>query len=296
MTPMVPVPRRRGPFHGIVDAQVHVWAASTPERPWPPTVVAPQRDLPLGIDELLAEMNAAGVQRALLVPPTWEGPRNDLVASACLEHPDRFGALFRLDPTDPKVVSRLARTYDTPGMLGVRLSINRGDREAQVRAAEDSGFLAAAEQIDVPLSIYAPGSYELLDRIAADHPGLRLTVDHLALEDPVPSLIEAVRPLMRLSRHANVAVKASALPCFVNEMFPFPEVATLLPVLVDEFGADRVFWGSDLSRLPCTYPELVEAFMSHMPRLSDSDLALVMGDALVAWLSWPMASSKVSEG
>lgn len=292
-----PTARRGGtPAHGLVDAQVHVWAASSPSRPWPAAVVDPQRVVPLGIDELWAEMETAGVARALLVPPTWEGPRNDLVAAACREHPDRFGALFRLDPSDPGVVSDLARTYEIPGMLGVRLSINRGDREAQVRAAEESGFLAAAEDIGMPLSIYAPGSFDLLDRLATDHPGLRLTVDHLALEHPADSLVDAVQPLLPLARHPNVAVKASALPCFVTEPFPFPEVAKVIPVLVAEFGAERVFWGSDLSRLPCTYPELVDTFMSHLPGVSDRDLALIMGDALVAWLDWPVSANDVSEG
>jgi predicted TIM-barrel fold metal-dependent hydrolase len=36
----------------IVDAQVHIWAADTPERPWPARH-KPQRDDPLGADELL---------------------------------------------------------------------------------------------------------------------------------------------------------------------------------------------------------------------------------------------------
>lgn len=286
----------RYPLHGLVDAQVHVWASSTSERPWPPAVVAPQREIPLGIEELLGEMEAAGVQRALLVPPTWEGPRNDLVSAACRNHPDRFGALFRLDPTDPKVVSELPQTIQTPGMLGVRLSINRGDRDAQVQAAEDSGFLSTAEQLGLPLSIYAPGSYELLDRTAAAHPKLRLTVDHLGFEEPVKSLVEAVRPLLRLARHPNVAVKASALPCFTFEEFPYPEIASLMSVLIEEFGAERIFWGSDLSRLPCAYSELVDTFMSHLPHVSDRDLALIMGDALVAWLDWKAPTRQDPEG
>ena len=55
----------------IVDAQVHTWAAETPERPWPKRA-APHR-APLGKEELLAEMDKAGVDAAVLVPPSWEG-------------------------------------------------------------------------------------------------------------------------------------------------------------------------------------------------------------------------------
>lgn len=47
----------------IVDAQVHIWNPSTPERPWPQGL-KPQRAEPLGMDELLQQMNTAGVDRA----------------------------------------------------------------------------------------------------------------------------------------------------------------------------------------------------------------------------------------
>ena len=46
----------------IVDSQVHVWGANTAERPWPGRAHA-QREIPLGHEELLQEMNAAGVDR-----------------------------------------------------------------------------------------------------------------------------------------------------------------------------------------------------------------------------------------
>ena len=53
----------------IVDAQAHIWGANTPERPWPARLEA-HRDAPIGKDELLREMNAAGVDRVIVVPPS----------------------------------------------------------------------------------------------------------------------------------------------------------------------------------------------------------------------------------
>jgi len=52
----------------IVDAQVHIWAANTPERPWPARA-EPHRT-PLGKEELLAEMDKAGVDGVVIVPPS----------------------------------------------------------------------------------------------------------------------------------------------------------------------------------------------------------------------------------
>jgi L-fuconolactonase len=55
----------------IVDAQVHIWAASTPERPWPtPPPLEPHRPVQFTKDDLLREMDAAGVNHAVIVPPS----------------------------------------------------------------------------------------------------------------------------------------------------------------------------------------------------------------------------------
>ena len=63
----------------IVDSQVHIWGENTPERPWPKqdTENLAQRARAFQLSDLAAEMRSAGVDRAVIVPPTWEGLRND---------------------------------------------------------------------------------------------------------------------------------------------------------------------------------------------------------------------------
>ena len=108
----------------IVDAQVHTWAASRPERPWSGGG-EPQRETPFTNDDLRQEMNAAGVHRAVLVPPGWEGSRNDLALAAVrrqlrdLEyHPERH-----LGPAAPRSHSAQYRQSDgEPG--GPPLPVN----------------------------------------------------------------------------------------------------------------------------------------------------------------------------
>ena len=46
----------------IVDAQVHIWKASTPERPWTPGL-RPQLPEPFGYERLHTMMNEASVAR-----------------------------------------------------------------------------------------------------------------------------------------------------------------------------------------------------------------------------------------
>src|ERR687895_1355853 len=85
----------------IVDSQVHIWGADTPERPWPKRA-EPHRPVPLGEEELLREMDAAGVDRVVIVPPSWEGDRNDLALEAARLHPDRFAIMGRLAIQKPE--------------------------------------------------------------------------------------------------------------------------------------------------------------------------------------------------
>jgi predicted TIM-barrel fold metal-dependent hydrolase len=57
----------------IVDAQIHIWGADTPERPWPAYGRGnAHRPIPFSKDDALREMDAAGVDRAVIVPPSWE--------------------------------------------------------------------------------------------------------------------------------------------------------------------------------------------------------------------------------
>jgi len=100
----------------IVDSQVHIWGADTPARPWPPGRAAQaHRSTPLGVEELLQAMSRAGVDRVVLVPPSWEGDRNDLALEAARQYPDRFAVMGRFPLEAPAEASRLATWREQPG-------------------------------------------------------------------------------------------------------------------------------------------------------------------------------------
>src|SRR5260221_11449645 len=105
----------------IVDSQVHLWAADSPARPWPPGNQAlAHRAAPLGAAELLADMDRAGVDRVVIVPPSWEGDRNDVALAAADRHPDRFAVMGRLALRDPHSPGRIAAWRPQPGILRPR--------------------------------------------------------------------------------------------------------------------------------------------------------------------------------
>ena len=107
----------------IVDSQVHIWGANTPQRPWPKRA-APHSEVPLGQDTLLRAMDEAGVDRVIIVPPSWEGDRNDLACEAAAAHPNRFAVMGRFDPDAPGAPEAVTGWKRQPGMLGMRLTFH----------------------------------------------------------------------------------------------------------------------------------------------------------------------------
>src|SRR5262249_1887202 len=76
----------------IVDARVHLWKAESPDWPWVPGM-KPQMPEPFTIEKLVPLMDEAGVDRAVIVPPSWPGDRNDYGIEAAERYPNRFAVM-----------------------------------------------------------------------------------------------------------------------------------------------------------------------------------------------------------
>ncbi len=275
----------------IIDSQVHIWAAETPDKLWA-TIDAskPHRPEPLGHEELLREMDAAGVRRCICVPPSWEGDRNDVSLEAARLHPDRFAVMGRLPLDQPSSRERMATWKNQPGMFGIRVSFHQGRTRSWLDDGTADWFWVEAERYDVPVMVFAPHAVPKLGEIAERHPGLRMIVDHMGLSTALKGkpLDPAVETLVKLARLSNIAVKASALPCYVTESYPFPSLHPHIRRVVEAFGRGRVFWGTDLSHLPCPYRQAVTLFTEELDYLSAADKEWIMGRALAKWLNWPL--------
>ena len=275
----------------IIDSQVHIWAPETPEKPYAKgDASTPHRPLPLGHEELLREMDLAGVQRCVLVPPTWEGDRNDTSLEAARLHPDRFAVMGRLTIDKAESRALMSTWKDQPHMLGIRVAFHQGRPKLWLEDGTADWFWDAAERYDVPVMAFAPHAVSKLGEIAARHPGLRLIIDHMGLSSALKGkpLDGAVDHLLKLAPLKNVAVKVSALPCYVAESYPFPSLHPLIHRVVEAFGPQRCFWGTDLSHLPCPYKQVVTLFTEELDFLSATDKEWIMGRGIAAWLNWPI--------
>ncbi len=85
----------------IVDAQVHIWESGTP--------ISHHRQVPAYTkDELLRDMDAAGVSAVVLHPPSWDPRANEVAIDAARQHPDRLAILgfFDFEPPGEPVADR----------------------------------------------------------------------------------------------------------------------------------------------------------------------------------------------
>lgn len=276
----------------IVDSQVHTWAASTPERPWSGGG-EPQRAVPFTNDDLLKEMDTAGVQRAVLVPPGWEGSRNDLALAAARAHPDRFAVMGRIAPQLlSKSKGALIGWRKQPGMLGLRLAMNVPKAAEILGSGKLDWLWQEAEAEGVPLMMLMLMEHvPLVDAIAAKHPQLKIVMDHFALDGNkrdagAPEVFRDFDKLLAIAKRPNVAAKASALPCYTNDTYPFRELHPYIRQAYDAFGPQRLFWGTDLSRSPIPYRQQVTMFTEEIPWLTAEDKEWIMGRGVCEWLGW----------
>ena len=90
----------------VIDAQVHAYAANTPERPWHNV---PNWPAHVTGDEMVAAMDKVGVDGAIFISPfsmyQYDG---SYAVSVQRAHPDKFAIVKPVNPDDPAVADVIA--------------------------------------------------------------------------------------------------------------------------------------------------------------------------------------------
>jgi predicted TIM-barrel fold metal-dependent hydrolase len=268
----------------IVDAQIHLWAKGTPS--------AHHRQEPYSKDQALADMDEAGVDRAVIHPVMWDPDSNELAVEAAQAHPDRFAILgwFYLDRPESRA---LVDTWkNRPGMLGLRFYFTQPHEQSWPTDGTLDWLWPAAERAGLPVALAAASFLPVVGQIAERHPGLRLIVDHMGV--PRASQGEAsyrnLPQLLALAKHPNVAVKATGQAGYALDDYPFRSIHQPLRQVFDAFGSRRMFWGTDITRMTCSWRQCITLFTEELPWLTGQDLELVMGRAFCDWIGWDVAA------
>ena len=267
----------------IVDSQIHIWENERMN----PT----HRQVPTySKDDALAEMAEAGVDAALLHPPSTLPKTNATAIAAAKAHPDKFAILGHFAIEKPENRGLVATWKQQPGMLGFRFTFSQPEYKGFWDDGSLDWFWEAAEKAGTPVGLLAGGHFDAVAKVAECHPGLRLLIDHFgrsgfAKDD---AAFADLPDMLALAKFPNVGVKVSGAPSYSTESYPWRNVHTQVRRIFDAFGPTRTFWGTDITRLSCTYRECVTMFTEEMPWLKGNDLDLVMGRALCDWVGWDL--------
>jgi predicted TIM-barrel fold metal-dependent hydrolase len=268
----------------IIDAQVHLWSKTVT----PPTG-AHRKVEKFTAEELLREMDQAEVDAALIHPPLgWDPDSNTMAIEAARKYPNRFAVLgqFRLDvPENRKLIHGWR---NQPGMMGLRWPFLQPAQRKMLLDGEADWVWPLAEKEGLPVAMMGGVFLGKFREIAERHPRLRLLIDHCGLnrQGQDDEAFIHVDELLALAKLPNVAVKATGAPHYSTQGYPFRNIQDGLHRIFDAFGPKRMFWGTDITRMPCGYRQCVTFFTEELSWLKGRDLEDVMGRSLCEWIGW----------
>ena len=210
----------------------------------------PQMPEPFTIEKLVPLMDEAGVDRAVIVPPSWPGDRNDYGLEAAKRYPDRFAVMGRIPLKNPQSAALLPKWKEQPGMLGVRVTF-LGPAAAWLTDGTADWFWPAAEKAGLPVMFLTPGrSARARPRRRAPPAahadrrphgrGRRRREGRQARRRDRPDGCRS--PSIRTSR-SSCRRRPTTRPKPIRSATSRPHIRRLF----DAYGPQRCYWGTDLT-------------------------------------------------
>ncbi|MEZ2127738.1 MULTISPECIES: amidohydrolase [unclassified Sinorhizobium] len=231
------------------------------------------------LDQLIAGMKEAGVAKAAIVhSSTTYGFDNSYVADAVAQYPDRFTGVFSSDVLADDAVQKIVYWHGR-GLTGLRIFSKGSTIARQWLSLDDPRVYPAYEKcqdLGLPVCINIHANEEELKQVHAvlkRFPGVSLLLDHLGrvkVGDGAP--YAKAKPLFDLAAYPNMFLKLT--PRLLEDISATDSKATsesFLPKLVQEFGSDRIAFGSNYPSSEGTMPELVNAMRKAVSVLSEKD-------------------------
>lgn len=268
----------------IIDIHPHILSADDRAYPLAPvggTISGWASTRPVTAEQLLQEMDHAGVARAALVQAsTAYGYDNRYVLDSAAAHPDRFVAVGCIDPLAENAAATVRAAAETPRLAGIRLFTTGSTLPGQaswLNAAEADPFWGAAADTRLPICVQmkVAGMPQLID-VLERFPDVVVVLDHMAYPSIAPgserAAFEEIEPL---AAHRGVFLKMT-MRNTVPLAEPETDAALFLDPLIAAFGADRIAWGSNFPAAEQPLAELIDLAQTALVALSEPDRASIL--------------------
>jgi predicted TIM-barrel fold metal-dependent hydrolase len=267
----------------VIDSHLHVWANENESSLFP---YADEKRPPENLinisstDDLLHNMQDAGVDGALIVQPINYLYNHEYVSNAIKMYPDKFKGMMLFDPSlkPEDAVNRLEELV-LKGFVGVRFNPYLFDGEMSANGSAIAVMKRCGE-LQIPVGIMCFKGIELhhsdIVKLCSSSPETVVILDHFGFAKVGRD--DQFHLLLDLERY-NTVVKISALFRVKGEDEAFPYEAVRkqrFEKLLQSYGAGRLLMGTDFPyvQLECGYRSTIETIKSWVS--GEDDLKLIM--------------------
>ncbi len=262
-------------------------------------------------ETLVAEMDYAGVDRALLHRTPYMGLDDGYIADCCRSYPDRIQGLVQvpewwIPDRTADAVKKLERAIRVHGLSGLQFAPFH--RMLYGLSPDWTGrdfdpFWTTVASLDIPVfftlgAVGSPAAFiEELHALRAwmdRFPEVEVILTHgfpwrmfaeddrLHLPDAVYEAVPASHPRFHIQILFAVFLQS-------RWDYPMPQMRSVLQKMVERFGADRVLWGTDIPivLLHWTYRQSLDYVRRYCPFLSESEMAAILGGNMARIMGVP---------
>jgi predicted TIM-barrel fold metal-dependent hydrolase len=272
----------------VIDSHCHAWAT------WPYQPAVPDPESRGRVEQLLYEMDACGVDQAVIVCAQIDrNPENNAyVAGQVQRYPARLHQVADLDsewsPTyhQPGSAARLRAMAKKWPLAGFTHYLKREEDGAWLYSEQGQALFRTAAELNLfaSLSCY-PHQQAAVRRAAERFPEVPILCHHLGHSGIGPgSPAERLAEVLASACLPNIYIKISgfAYAAQVQWEYPYPDVLPIVRAIYEHFGAQRLCWGSDypVVRFSMTYRQALEAFRTHCDFIHEADRGAILGETL----------------
>lgn len=249
----------------------------------------------VGIEEMIAAMDEAGVQKSAIVQAsTCYGHDNTYLADSLAKHKGRITGVCSVDIRAPDAVEKI-KHWQSRGMTGLRLFTGGSTAAFDSDWIDDPKTNAAwdhCQQTRMPVCLQmGAAGFPKMRNILRQFPKTIILLDHFSrpnIKDGPP--YDGARSLWEVAQLPQVYLKLTPriFTIMVYEGKATPE--TFFKKVLGEFGASRIAWGSNYPSSPGTLKEILGQAQKALVSVSDADKAWIF--AKTAQTIYPALADK----
>ncbi len=263
-----------------IDAHQHFWLMSAREGQWPPaSLAAIYRDFQP--QDLMPLLKQTGIDGTVVVQSLPVEADTDYLLTLASQHDFILGVVGWVDLTHADAPARIRQFAGHPAFKGVRPMLQS---EADDHWICQPGLAPAINALmESKLSFDAlvlPRQLPGLLRFAREYPALPIVIDHAAKpEIALQQWDEWAADMTALAACPNVFCKLSGLLTEAGIYTDTRHLAPYVDLVLQQFGAHRVMWGSDwpVLNLAGQYAGWVDQSEALLAQLTSTEKQAVFG-------------------